>query len=170
MSKTIKVRLAGPRDVVNIGKLMEQGASEVTAQHVPVDNVRMYQWVLATIETGIIAVAELSGRLVGIVGAGPFRPVYSNEWMLDIETFYVVPKFRKHGIEKSLLEAIEGWADEKKVPLIMTLYTTSRTEAKERMISMRGYTYVGGTFIRFRDDGEEKERNDDDGNEDSELA
>ncbi len=169
MSKKIMVRLAGPRDVVNIGKLMEQGASEITARHVPVNDVRMYQWALATIEQGIIAVAELSGRLIGIAGAGPFQPNYSNMWMLDVETFFVIEKFRKHGIEKMLLRAIEGWADQKNVPIIMSLYTNSRTEAKERMMSMQGYEYIGGQFVRFRD-GKTQERKDDNEDRDSGVA
>ncbi len=169
MSKKIKVRLAGPRDVVNVGKLMEQGASEVMSRHVPVNDVRMYQWALDTIKHGIVAVAELSGRLIGIAGAGPFRPNYSDQWMLDVETFFVVEKFRKFGIEKMLLRAIEGWADQKGVPIIMSLYTKTRTEAKERMMSMQGYEYIGGQFVRFND-GKAKERDNEDQDRDSSVA
>lgn len=162
---TVKVRFAEPKDVVNVGKLLKDGDSRLTVPYAPVDDVRLHQWILNVIDQGICAVADLSGRVVGAIGAGAYQPEWSREWAMDVGFFYIMPNFRGAGLEKALLEAAEGWCDAKskllgvRIPLLVTINTGDKPEAKDRMMGIRGYRYCGGNFARMFDGQQDEENN-----------
>lgn len=163
--KKIKVRLATPRDVVRIGKLLEDHDPRLTIGYAPVNDVRLYQWILEIIQTGVCAVADLSGRIVGLMGATPFQPPWSLNWAYDVDFYYILENFRGEGLERALLKAVEGWVDNRskrlgyRMPLTLSINTGDRAEAKTRMVSMNtDYTFTGGNFVRMSEatDGQQE--------------
>lgn len=148
MVTKIKIRPAEPKDVVNIAKLLIKGWNEQVVEYAPIDDLRGYLWILSIIEEGFLAVADLSGRIVGAAGASPFQPRWSLTWMLDQEFIYIEPNFRADGLARELLRAVEGFADRVNLPLTFTMATGERVEAKERMMRAAGWMYAGGNFLR----------------------
>ena len=144
----IKVRTAQPKDVVNIFKLMMSGWNEQTIEYAPVDDLRGYQWIMNILREGFVAVADLNGRIVGVACALPFQPPWSFTWVLDMTVFYVMPQFRGDGVSDALMSAVEQWADKIKMSMYFGIRTGEKPEVKDRMMSMAGWTYVGGNYVR----------------------
>lgn len=160
--KKIKVRHAAPKDVVNIVKLLQQGWNEQTVEYAPVDDLRGYKWILSILEEGMIAVADLNGRIVGAACASPYRPPWSQQWMLDMEFLYILPTFRGEGVVEGLLGAVEGFADKYKLTLTFGIQTGDRPLVKDRLMKANGWTYVGGNFLRpTENDGQKQAEADD---------
>ena len=74
--------------------------------------------------------------------------------MLDVGFYYIMPSFRGANLEKKILRYLEGFADANQTPIYFQLYTGDRIEAKERMMKMAGWQYVGGHFLRVPEDGQ----------------
>jgi len=148
MAQKISVRLAEPRDIVNITKLLREGYLQTMTRYAPIDEVRAYAWILNVIDTGVAAVADMDGRIIGALGASPFQPGWSKEWWLDGEFLYVLPQFRDLHLHAKLLRAVEGWADAHNAPVILSIQSGDRSLVKDRMMQMQGWSYVGGQFTR----------------------
>jgi GNAT superfamily N-acetyltransferase len=159
--KKIQVRTAQPKDIVNIGKLLKHGWYEQSVEYAPVDDLRGYQWILSILEEGFCAVADLNGRIVGASACSPFRCPWSQQWMLDVDFYYVMENFRRDGISDALLKAVEGFADKVELSLTLNLQTGEKPLVKDRMMQMAGWTYVGGHHLRAAKTDGRKEENDD---------
>lgn len=155
--KKIRVRHAEPKDCVNIVKLLQQGWNEQTVEYAPVDDLRGYKWILSILEEGMIAVADLNGRIVGAACASPYRPPWSREWMLDMEFLYILPTFRGDGVAEGLLDAIQKFADRFNLSVTFGIHTGDRPLVKDRLMKAAGWTYVGGNFLRPSASGQEQE-------------
>ena len=154
----VHVRRAEPKDIVNIVKLLKGGWKEQTVEYAPIDDLRGYRWLLEIIENGFIAVADLNGRIVGSACASPFMPAWSLKWMLDMEFLYLIPSFRGSDVDKELVKAVTGFADKVELPLTFTIQTGDRPLAKDRLMQMAGFTYVGGNHLRPTD-GRKQDKN-----------
>lgn len=164
MASKIKVRLATPKDNVAVGKLLMDVDPRLQLGYAPVNDVRLYQWILEIIQTGVLAVADLSGRIVGVLGATPYQPPWSLQYAYDVDFFYILDSFRGEGLEEHLLSAVEGHVDGiseqvgYEVPLTLQINTGDRAEAKVRMMSMKKqYTFTGGNFVRTLANGRQEE-------------
>lgn len=158
--KTIQVRKAEPKDIVNISKLLINGWNEQTVEYAPINDVRGYAWILGILDEGFIAVADLNGRIVGAVAASPYRPPWSLKWLVDVEFLYILPQFRQADIARLLISASEGFADEHGAAMTFGIQSGSRVLAKDRMMKQAGWEYVGGNFLR-PSNGQEQENNKD---------
>jgi len=147
-TKTILVRRAEPRDCVNIAKLLSEGWNEQTVEYAPVDDLRGYRWILDILEVGFVAVADLSGRIVGAAGLAPYRPAWSQSTMLELEFLYILPAFRGEDVAKELIRSVEAFADKVEMSMTFTIATGDRPVIKDRMMRNAGWTYVGGNFLR----------------------
>ena len=156
----IRVRRAEPKDCVNIVKLLKEGWNEQTVEYAPVEDLRGYRWILDILEVGFIAVADLSGRIVGVAGAAPYQTPWSQTWMLEMEFLYILPSFRKEGVHKGLIDAVEGFADHVNLTLTFTIATGERPLIKDRMMKQAGWNYVGGNFLRPADGQGQQTNND----------
>ena len=162
-TKKIQVRRAGPKDIVNICKLLTGGWKEQTVEYAPIDDLRGYQWMLGILENGFVAVADLNGRIVGAACASPFLPPWSTQWMLDMAFLYIMPQFRGGDVARGLITAVEGFADEVKLSTVFTIQTGEKPLVKDRMIKMAGFTYVGGSYLRPYDGRKRQHDNRDQG-------
>jgi len=163
-SKKIVVRLASPKDVVAVGKMLQDCDPRLQLGYAPVNDVRLYQWILGIISTGVLAVADLSGRIVGVLGATPYQPPWSLNYAYDVDFFYIMEKFRGEGLEDHLMLAVEGHVDGLseqlgyELPLTLSINTGDRAEAKVRMMSMKSrYTFTGGNWVRMTSNGRKEQ-------------
>jgi GNAT superfamily N-acetyltransferase len=159
VEKKIKVRRAVPKDIVNIAKMLRGGWNEQTVEYAPIDDLRGFRWLLAIIEDGFIAVADLNGRIVGAACVSPFIPPWSTSWMLDMEFLYIMPTFRQVGVAQGLIQAVEGFADRVKLPMTFGIKTGEKPLVKDRLMEMAGFTYVGGNYLRPYDGQRQEEDN-----------
>ena len=146
---------------MNICKLLKNGWNEQTVEYAPVDDMRGYRWILTIIEEGLVAVADLNGRIVGAACASPYMPAWSIQWMLDMEFIYVLPSFRSAGVADELRRFVEAFADKVKLPMTFGIQSGDRPEVKDRLMTMAGWMYVGGNFLRPNKDGQEQEQTND---------
>ncbi|MEM1269095.1 MAG: GNAT family N-acetyltransferase [Bacteroidota bacterium] len=60
-----------------------------------------------------LLVAEIDGRRVGFLAAGPWHapPVYEPAFEVYISEIYVQPEHRRRGLARALVEAAQAWAN-----------------------------------------------------------
>lgn len=159
----VKVRRATPWDVVKLARMMVQAAKD-QGKHIwfpqaePTGAGPIF-YMLNLIDKGLVLLAESEkdGRVVGAVGAAIYREPWSPDWMIAAEWTYVLPSYRKQGIGSSLLTAMERFADDKGLPVIIGNLTGVEVGSKDKMIASRdGYQYGGGNFVRAPRHGKEE--------------
>lgn len=157
--KTIKVRRAEPRDIVNIAKLLKDGWNQQTLQFAPIDDACGYRWILSILEQGFVVVADLNGRIVGTACASPYRPEWSLTWLMDMAFLYVLPSFRRDGVAEKLIQAVTNFADKHGAGLTFGIETLDKPLIKDRLLKIAGWTYSGGNFLRPpKQDGQEQDK------------
>jgi len=160
--KTIKVRRAEPKDIVNVAKLLKSGWNQQTLQFAPIDDVCGYRWILSILEDGFVVVADLNGRIVGTSCASPYRPHWSLQWLMDMSFLYVLPAFRRDGVAESLIQAVTNFADKHGAALTFGIETLDKPLIKDRLLKIAGWTYAGGNFLRPpKEDGRKQDNNTD---------
>lgn len=159
MTTKVVIRPAEPRDCVNIIKLLKKGWNEQVVEYAEYDEMKGYLWILSIIQEGFLAVADMSGRIVGCASAAPFMPSWSRQWMADMEILYIDPTCRADGVARELVRAVEGWADKVQLTLIFGMQTGERVDSKDRLMKIAGFTYTGGNFLRVPNGQLQKEDN-----------
>lgn len=159
MTTKVVIRKAKVTDVVNVYKLLQRGWNAQVVEYAEYDEMKGMLWILSIIEEGFLAVADMSGRIVGAACASPFLPPWSRQWMLDMEFLYVDPNCRADGVARELVRAVEGFADRVKLPLIFGMQTGERVDTKDRLMKIAGFTYTGGNFLRPANGQLEEENN-----------
>lgn len=159
-SKTIKVRRAEPKDIVNIAKLLKGGWNQQTLKFAPIDDACGYKWILSILEEGFVVVADLNGRIIGTACAEPYRPHWSHTWLMDMAFLYVLPSFRRDGVAEKLIQAVTNFADKHGAGLTFGIETLDKPLIKDRLLKIAGWTYTGGNFLRPpKEDGRKQDNN-----------
>lgn len=164
--RDLKIRRATAFDVVNLSKMLIKARDEQVNGGIwypaVADGERgemmACQYVLTLIDKAVIYVADLNGRLLGVIGCSVDRYPWSDEWMLTNEWFYVLPQFRESDIALALLTAMEHFADAESVPysgedkprmaIMLGMLSAQQTGAKDRWMRQKGYVSGGGNFVR----------------------
>lgn len=151
MSEAVKIeiRRAAPRDFVNVMRLLEQAVQENEVAYPAIDNMKLIQWIVDTKREGEILVADLSGRIVGVLGMTTQEWKWSSDKFIHNEFFFVLPQFRSHGTADFLLKAAETFSDNSGLRLIIGFSGGKQAALKDRMMGLKGYLYAGGTFTRL---------------------
>jgi predicted N-acetyltransferase YhbS len=146
---TITVRRAKPYDVANLCRLLDQAYEDSGGIYPEVHEPSMLVWVSNTLTSGYTIVAEKSGRIVGSLALTDFQFPWNPRYYLTMEWFYVTRGFRDNGTADALIKAAHAFADEGKMPILAGLTSAKDPELKDRLMRMKGYTYLGGTFMRM---------------------
>lgn len=142
----IKIRQAGPFDVSNLMRLLDQSIKD-NAYPDP-DYHMALNWITSIINEGYVLVAEKSGRLIGTVAVTNFKFPWSQRWFLYVDWLYVSRAFREGGVFDAMMKALHAYADEKSAPIFGGVSSGTDARLKDRLMGMSGYQYVGGQFIR----------------------
>ncbi len=189
MTKRIKIRRATAYDVVDLTRLLQQGAME-QAEHIwyarpSVNPMKRVAHVLALIDKGYVMVADMlvlvgeqeTGQrgLIGAIGMSIAKDSWSDDWCLSNEWTYVHPDYRDTEVYGNMMTAVEDFADTRVhpdtgfgLPIIMGNMSGRDTDVKDKLLERRGYQYGGGNFVRAPNHEQEKQA--DDGNGDTVVA
>lgn len=80
--------------------------------------------------TNLILVAELNGEVVGYIHAVDYDLLYAPHYK-NIMGIAVLPEYRRQGIGKELLSAVEKWAGETGASAVRLCSGEERTDAHE---------------------------------------
>lgn len=150
------IRPACALDAVNIAKLIKHtlGADQGLLR---VNDHKVVQYVIQTIETSFVAVADMSGRLMGSLAMSPLQQPWSDDWFMSEAWFCVKPSVHTSDTAEQLLAAAEEFADSKRLPLFFRVPTDDAP--KLALISDRhGFQVLGSHFLRGRQGGRDVHR------------
>jgi hypothetical protein len=146
---TIQYREASGLDLSNIYRLLK---SEYDLLTIPfpvlnVDKTIRYVANLVRSVNGRVWVADLSGRLVGVLVCSIIQPLWSDLWFLSNDFFTVDTHFRKHGVAVKLIEIAKIFSEEKRLPIWFEITTGGKAELKDRFVDFQGMEYMGGRHL-----------------------
>lgn len=108
---------------------------------------KVYETQNGVIESGLCIVIERDGRIVASAGLMEAAPWYSAGQVLGDFWFYILPGFRGAGVFSELMRACQQVADDKGLPLILSVSSEERAAAKVRLFGQYGMKQFGGSFI-----------------------
>lgn len=156
---TVKIRPAKPLDASNLYRLLVQAHDEGSA-YPAVDPYMGLNWITRTLNEGYVIVADVSGRLVGTLALTNFQFPWAPQWYMYLEWLYVQNKFRKGGAFEALITACHAHADQNDAPILAGVSAAGHdVYLKDKLLQQRGYTYIGGDFIRSAQSGRQQEEN-----------
>lgn len=145
--QTILIRTARPADVTAIYGLLLNSYQEMAYVMPPPLEFHAFAWILRTMESGRVYLAERGGQAVASVGLrqqtwewNPTKPFLQDVW------FYILPDARRGGTARGLMQAAKKLSEETKLPLFMGITTGTSPDLKERFYAMQGLQYLGGFF------------------------
>ena len=167
----IVIRPAKPYDATKLCYLLERAYLDQDDVYPPIDQARMLAWVTRLLSDGYVLVADKGGRIVGSLALANWQFQWSVVWYAVIEWFFVDKSFRVNGTADGLLRAAHMFADERQVPIVGGISAARDAKVKDRLMRIKGYTYLGGQFLRTPDDGQHvRRRRDGDGEQGSEVG
>jgi len=130
-------------------RLLEEAVQENEVAYPPINQLKIIQWITDTKTNGEIIVADLSGRIVGVLGLVVQEWKWSDDKFVTNEFFFVMPQFRKHGTADSMLEAGSQFANKAGLRTIISFTGGRKASLKDRMMQMKGWIYCGGMFTKL---------------------
>lgn len=106
MPVKIKIRQANTFDFVKILRLLTEAKDPPGTRIGRLDALSTSQFILAMIQGGYVAVADLGGNIVGAMALSAFRPPWSKDTVLQLENFYVQPAHRQGGVPRALMSNV----------------------------------------------------------------
>lgn len=140
---TIKIRRCMISDAHRIYELSMQELGYKFSEAQVESNVRR----LIGLPTSLILVAESGNEVVGFIHACTHEPVYAPP-MVNILGLAVDPMFRKQGLGRKLVEAVEDWGRENGAAGIR-VNSGDNMDSGLRFYKALGYNYVR-TQYKFR--------------------
>lgn len=144
--EAVTIRPATALDAVNIAKLLKAqlGADQ---DQLRVNDKRMVQWVMTTLDTAFVAVADCSGRIVGSIAMSPMQQPWSDDWFMGETWFTVKPSVHADNTAKELLEMAEQFADSKALALFFKVPATD-TDKDSLLSERRDFHFMGTAYYR----------------------
>ena len=98
----IRVRAATLADSVNVTKFcLKTGAWD--GRSGPANEKRVYQFVFGMISRDLVAIADLSGNVVGTIGCIAIQPTHTEQWSVFVDWLKVQSQLKDSGVAQSLL-------------------------------------------------------------------
>lgn len=155
----IVIKRAKPLDVVKVARLLYQAYDEQEGMYPEPNELMVLNWVTGIMNEGHILIAEKEGRVIGSIGISNYRFPWSEKWYLYVDWLFVSKGFREGGVFEALMTALHSLADMNKAPIFGGISSGKDARLKDRMMKMKGYTYLGGQFLRMEaDDGQRVEK------------
>lgn len=146
-TEAVTIRPATALDAVNIAKLLKATLTGDRAASLRVSDDRIVKWVMSTLDGAFVAVADLSGRIVGSIAMSPMQQPWSDDWFMGETWFAVKPSVHTGDTDEKLLEAAEAFADTRGLPLFFKV-PSEDLEKQELLASRHGYHFMGESYYR----------------------
>ncbi len=103
-------------------------------------------WVIFNIKEAAFVVEDNDGKVVGSIGLNRTSPWYSDAEYIADGWLYVLQEYRKSGVAGMLIDKAKEFAEEKKLPLIIGIFSKEDPIAKADIMNKLGLITVGGLF------------------------
>lgn len=113
------------------------------------DELKVLETLYTVYRRGVIFIGEdLEGNPIGILAAFPINIWWSSTSKKHLSDliFYVKPEYRRTGLGKELLDSLKCYAKNKKMSLMLSLFTQKDLEAKEAFVESQGFTKTGSIW------------------------
>lgn len=144
----IVIRRAVSDDIVRIKRLLQENKTPLIRVG-RTDENKAYQFALALIQMGYVAVADLNGNIVGTIGCAAFPAPASNDIVLNGEWLYVQPKYRSDGLATALIRAALRYARKMNAELALRISIQDHEDFGKELHAF-GMKEAGRTLILGR--------------------
>lgn len=142
------IRKARPDDlqaiVAMVGHFIQSTPYQSVLRFVPAAVTELADRVL---QVGIVFVAEVDGRIVGMIAGFAMEEPIGRTKMLDELAWWVEPDFRRGTIGPKLLRTWEAWARQKGLTLIKMIAPHATPEVG-RYYARHGYVPLETSYIK----------------------
>jgi ribosomal protein S18 acetylase RimI-like enzyme len=143
----IRVRAATLADSVNVTKFCLK-ADAWGGRSGRTDEKRVYQFVFGLISMGLVAIADLSGNVVGSIGVLAIQPSHTEEWSVYVDWLKVQSHLKDSGAAQSLLRFALRFAKKRNSNLLLNL---SHTDLEQIGVEyLRSVGFETGTQMLVR--------------------
>ena len=143
----IRVRAATLADTVNVTKFCLK-ADAWGGRSGRTDEKRVYQFVFGLISMGLVAIADLSGNVVGAIGVLAIQPSHTEEWSVYVDWLKVQGHLKDSGVAQSLLRFALRFAQKRNSNLLLNL---SETDLEQIGVEhLRSVGFATGTQMMVR--------------------
>jgi len=146
----VHIRDAAPEDVDDLIEVWaSRGSDRVFAQPIRQDAMASLAGIAADADQRLM-VASIDERIVGAVHLlrAPLSPIHS-ESAVYVLHLQVVDAFRRHGVGRSLMEAVVSWAEEKASTHVVAAASASSRDANRFMarLGLGQFAVVRGATV-----------------------
>jgi GNAT superfamily N-acetyltransferase len=146
----VHIRDAAPEDVDDLIEVWAaRGSERVFAQPIRQDAMASLAGIAADADQRLM-VASIDDRIVGAVHLlrAPLSPIHS-ESAVYVLHLQVVDEFRRHGVGRSLMEAVVTWAEEKASTHVVAAASASSRDANRFMarLGLGQFAVVRGATV-----------------------
>ncbi len=145
MSKIV-IRPAKPADVINIYRMLSRSSEFPGMRLGQIVEPMAIQMILNLIQSGYVAVADLSGHVVGTIGFAAFVLPWSSETVLYSAWLAVQPHLYKSGVIHALVRSAVKHADKVDVKVHLQLSTTLLENLDEEALTTLNLKDRGKVF------------------------
>jgi GNAT superfamily N-acetyltransferase len=103
-------------------------------------------WIANGIENGAWVV-ENDEAMIGTIALQLTSPWYSHQPYFTDAWLYVLPEYRNSKVASALLAAVQIFAEEKNLPLVVNIFNAEDTESKIQMMQRKGFKLIGASFV-----------------------
>jgi predicted N-acetyltransferase YhbS len=155
----IVIRKAKPLDAVKIVRLLLPAYEEMGGYYPEPNELLTLNWITGLLNEGHVIVAEKEGRVIGSVALSNYRFPWSEKYYLYVDWLFVSRAFRAEGVFEALMQVVHTFADDQDAPIYGGISAGKDARLKDRLMQMKGYTYLGGQFMRLEagKDGQRRE-------------
>jgi ribosomal protein S18 acetylase RimI-like enzyme len=150
----ITVRQATSLDIVKIFRLLAEAQDPPNIRLGRVNANKAFQFVLAMIQGCYVAVADLGGNVVGVCALGYLHPPYTDDVLLNLEQFYVQPKYRPTGVPRALMRNALREAGKHDLRVRVHLCGRDVDNVGVEALEALGLRPAGQVFISRQDDAQ----------------
>ena len=129
---TPKIRVAVRADLTQIYELLREGHDREMPM-IPIDRLKALKFIARVLETGVILVAVVNGKIVGSIGVIPDQWWFSDRWFLREYWTYVSPAHRRSRIAVKLIKQIKKFADKARMPLMIGVFSYNQAKRKNKL-------------------------------------
>ncbi len=151
----VKCRVAVRTDIAGIFRLLKSQETEIGPWNVfTPDYAKALGFIAELLEVGIILVAEMDGKIVGSVGAGPQEFFFSRDVFLCDYWTIVHKDYRRSTVASELLVKLKEFQEKVGIPLLVGVFSVVRSQAKMALYR-RHFEPMGAVYAKgFIDTGD----------------
>ena len=140
------IRRAVPKDVSELHKMLIDMYSRIEIPASPLSKNKILAVIKETMETGIVIVAEVEGKIIGSLGGVASCDWWSDEKTLGDMWFYVTPDKRNSRAAVKLVKCFIKIGKEIKMKVKLGHFYSGDIERKDKFFDRLGFVKTGSLY------------------------